>query len=193
MPEPPATKSPHGVRRRMSQMVLPQEAGGPISWDTASEMEAVPEQRRWHRRASGPRPGTKPSGYSGKRGRHPHPAGPDSHRRTGHPDAGQLLRAPASQGGNPTRFDPSSGCECSSAGSSRETAIPVGRQDELTFHNTLTQIFNSVRDLHTGYQLRAYRNHIAYLPFEVASCYVDDQRRYLVTRVVPAHVRRTRV
>ena len=37
----------------------------------------------------------------------------------------------------------------------QETAIPVGRQDELTFHNTLTQIFNSVRDLHTGYQLHA--------------------------------------
>ena len=44
-----------------------------------------------------------------------------------------------------TRFDPSSGCECSSAGSSGETAVPVGEQDELTFHNTLTQIFNSVR------------------------------------------------
>ena len=86
------------------------------------------------------------------------------------------------------RFDPSSGCECSSAGSSRRQTIPADEQDELTFHNTLTQIFNSVRDLHTGYQLpRPYQNNIAYLPFEVAPFYEDDRRRYLVTRVVPGY------
>jgi hypothetical protein len=31
------------------------------------------------------------------------------------------------------------------------TDIPEEEQDELTFHNTLTEIFNSVRDLHTNY------------------------------------------
>src|SRR5262249_31117562 len=70
----------------------------------------------------------------------------------------------------------------------QETDIPVGEQDELTFHNTLTQIFNCVRDLHTSYQLpRPYRDYIAYLPFEVASFSEDGQRRYLVTRVVPGY------
>lgn len=66
--------------------------------------------------------------------------------------------------------------------------IPVDEQDELKFHNTLTQIFNSMRDLHTSYQLpRPYRDYIAYLPFEVAPFYEDNQRRYLVTRVVPGY------
>jgi len=53
----------------------------------------------------------------------------------------------------------------------------------------LTQIFNSVRDLHTSYQLpRPYRDYIAYLPFEVAPFYKDNRRRYLVTRVAPGYV-----
>lgn len=67
--------------------------------------------------------------------------------------------------------------------------IPAEEKDELNFHNTLTEIFNSVRDLHTGYQLpRPYRDYIAYLPFEVAHFYEGDRRRYLVTRVVPGYV-----
>lgn len=65
---------------------------------------------------------------------------------------------------------------------------PAGLQDELAFHNSLTQIFNSVRDLHTGYQLPLpYSSHVAYLPFEVAPFFEDDQRRYLVTRVIPGY------
>jgi subtilisin family serine protease len=64
----------------------------------------------------------------------------------------------------------------------------AGVQDELAFHNSLTQIFNSVRDLHTSYQLPLpYSSHVAYLPFEVAPFYEDNHRRYLVTRVVPGY------
>jgi subtilisin family serine protease len=68
----------------------------------------------------------------------------------------------------------------------QQTDIPVGEEDELPFHNTLTQIFNSVRDLHTVYQLpRPYRDYIAYLPFEVDVFYDEShRRRYLVKRVV---------
>jgi C-terminal processing protease CtpA/Prc/subtilisin family serine protease len=67
----------------------------------------------------------------------------------------------------------------------RETTIPESEQDELAFHNTVTQIFNSVRDLHTSYQLpRPYRDYIAYLPFEVAPFYEGGERRYMVTRVL---------
>jgi len=66
--------------------------------------------------------------------------------------------------------------------------IPISEKDELTFHNTLTEIFNSVRDLHTNYQLpRPYCDYIAYLPFEVAHYLDGDQRRYLVTRVMPGY------
>ena len=70
----------------------------------------------------------------------------------------------------------------------REKTISPNEQDELTFHNTITQIFNSVRDLHTGYQLpRPYRDYFAYLPFEVAPFYEGEQRRYLVTRVLAGY------
>lgn len=59
---------------------------------------------------------------------------------------------------------------------------------ELAFHNKLTQIFNSVRDLHTGYALpRPYRDYIAYVPFEVAAFYENGERRYVVTRVASGY------
>lgn len=70
----------------------------------------------------------------------------------------------------------------------RETTIPESEQDELAFHNIVTQIFNSVRDLHTSYQLpRPYRDYIAYLPFEVAPFYENGERRYMVTRVLAGY------
>ncbi|GAB7552252.1 hypothetical protein NRB_17540 [Novosphingobium sp. 11B] len=63
--------------------------------------------------------------------------------------------------------------------------IPSSQSDELSFHNQITQIFNSVRDLHTNYQLpRPFSDYIAYLPFEVAPFYEDGQRRYIVTRTI---------
>lgn len=71
----------------------------------------------------------------------------------------------------------------------RQVDIPAAEQDELTFHNTLTQIFNSFRDLHTSYQLPSpYRNYIAYLPFELAVFTENNQQHYLVTRTMPGAV-----
>ena len=68
----------------------------------------------------------------------------------------------------------------------QSTEIPAAERDELGFHNTLTQAFNSVRDLHTGYQLpRPYSDYIAYLPFEVAAFQENGRARYMVTRVLP--------
>ena len=189
VPEPPAAKSLHGVRRRMSQMVLPQETGGPISWDIAPE----PGSRlrsQWRRalRASSRRPATKPSGCSAKASKAPLPS------RIGFSSSQQAIQMldnfyvhrPLKEAIHAVR--PIQRLRVLQRRLQQATDIPVGEQDELTFHNTLTQIFNSVRDLHTSYQLpRPYRDYIAYLPFEVAPFYEDGQRRYLVTRVVPGY------
>lgn len=189
VPEPPAAKSLHGVRRRMSQMVLPPETGGPISWDFAPEgVESIVEAV-----AAAP-PGEQP------------PAGDKSLRLFRESVEGTLtqqdrilivaqaiqmldnfyVHRPLKEAIHAVR--PIQRLRVLQRRLQQETDIPVGEQDELTFHNTLTQIFNSVRDLHTSYQLpRPYRDYIAYLPFEVASFYEDGQRRYLVTRVVPGY------
>ena len=58
---------------------------------------------------------------------------------------------------------------------------------EVAFHAELTNIFNSLRDLHTGYGLPVpYRFRVAWLPFLVEECYEGEppRRAYLVTRVV---------
>ena len=189
VPEPPATKSLHGIRRRMSQLVLPQETGGPISWDTAPEtVELIVEAV-----AAAP-PGEQP------------PAGDKTLRLFRESVEGTLtqqdrilivaqaiqmldnfyVHRPLKEAIHAVR--PIQRLRVLQRHLQQATDIPVGEQDELTFHNTLTQIFNSVRDLHTGYQLpRPYRDYIAYLPFEVASFYEDGQRRYLVTRVMPGY------
>lgn len=71
----------------------------------------------------------------------------------------------------------------------QQVDIPSRQTDELTFHNQITQIFNSVRDLHTNYQLpRPFSDYIAFLPFEVGAFFEGERRRYLVTRVVKGHV-----
>jgi hypothetical protein len=55
---------------------------------------------------------------------------------------------------------------------------------DLRFHNEMTQIFVSLRDLHTNYLLPSpYRGKIAFLPFLVEAYYEGDQRKYLVSRV----------
>lgn len=57
--------------------------------------------------------------------------------------------------------------------------------NELRFHNQMTEIFVSVRDLHTNYLLPSpYRDRIAYLPFLVEEYWEDSQRRYIVSKVV---------
>jgi len=54
----------------------------------------------------------------------------------------------------------------------------------IAFHREMTEIFTSVRDLHTVYLLPSpYRRLTATLPFAVEECFDDDGRRhYLVTK-----------
>lgn len=57
-------------------------------------------------------------------------------------------------------------------------------ESDLEFHRELTQIFMSVRDLHTNYILPAPFNRMrALLPFLIESFQEDGQAHYLVTRV----------
>lgn len=56
---------------------------------------------------------------------------------------------------------------------------------DLAFHNELTAIFNSVRDLHTNYLLpEPFSEIVAVLPFQVEAYWKKGQRKYLVTHVV---------
>ena len=62
-----------------------------------------------------------------------------------------------------------------------ETALP----SELSFHNELTEIFTSTRDLHTNYLLpRPYRDRTAFLPFMVEEYKEDGEAHYVVSKVV---------
>jgi hypothetical protein len=56
---------------------------------------------------------------------------------------------------------------------------------EWIFHSEITDIFNSVRDLHTSYHLpQPYAGKLAYLPFKIEECTSDQGSQYLVTHVV---------
>jgi hypothetical protein len=58
-----------------------------------------------------------------------------------------------------------------------------GIESDFDFHNEMTEIFNSVRDLHTNYVLPApFPNRISYLPFQVEACWKDGARSYIVSR-----------
>lgn len=61
----------------------------------------------------------------------------------------------------------------------------LGRE-ELRFHNILTDIFTSNRDLHTNYLLpQPYQDYTAFLPFLVRPYFESvGRRRYLVTQVI---------
>lgn len=68
--------------------------------------------------------------------------------------------------------------------------------DELAFHNEMTRIFSSVRDLHTVYLLpRPYQQYRAVLPFLVEECFEEEDDllapHYVVTRVAPDAVHPT--
>ena len=64
----------------------------------------------------------------------------------------------------------------------------VSGKEELAFHNQVTSVFISVRDLHTNYLLPSpYRDYIAYLPFSVSAFYEEGVRKYLVTRIMPGY------
>ena len=66
---------------------------------------------------------------------------------------------------------------------SRQTTDTMG--PERKFHAEMSAIFHSVRDLHTNYLLPApYAGQIAFLPFLVEECLVDDVPQYLVTYIV---------
>jgi len=59
-----------------------------------------------------------------------------------------------------------------------------GLEADLRFHNEMTDIFVSVRDLHTNYLLPTpFANHTAYLPFLVEEYYENGRRRYTASKV----------
>jgi C-terminal processing protease CtpA/Prc len=62
---------------------------------------------------------------------------------------------------------------------------------DIIFHNEMTEIFTSLRDLHTNYLLaEPYAGHVAYLPFLIEEyCDERDQSRYIVSRVVDGFAR----
>lgn len=188
LPEPRPTNPLHGVRRRMSQLVLPPETDGPFSWD----LEAADQS-------------TDPTAPIAPAGEQP-PANDKTLRTFRETVEGTLtqqdrilivdqaiqmldnfyVHRPFKEAIHGVR--PIQRLQVLRRRLQQEANIPASEQDELMFHNTLMQIFYSVRDLHTSYQLpRPYRDYIAYLPFEVAPFYENDRRRYLVTRVIPGY------
>ncbi len=183
--EPPRTKPVHGINRRQSQLVLPKSTDGPISWETVAEApdiaahamsgEQLPPGDRTLRSFRESVEGTLTQ--------------QDRILIVG--QAIQMLdnfyvHRPLKEAIHAVR--PIQRLRVLQRRLLQESNIPANEQDELAFHNTLTQVFNSVRDLHTNYQLpRPYRDFIAYLPFEVAPFYEGGVRRYLVTRTLPGH------
>jgi hypothetical protein len=58
------------------------------------------------------------------------------------------------------------------------------KMSEISFHNEMTTIFTSTRDLHTNYNLpMPYNDKIAFLPFQIEEFFVDEQRKYIVSRL----------
>jgi DNA/RNA endonuclease G (NUC1)/C-terminal processing protease CtpA/Prc len=59
-------------------------------------------------------------------------------------------------------------------------------ESEISFHNELTDIFTSLRDLHTNYLLPDYFARAgAFLPFRVKHCWENGSRVYIVTETMP--------
>jgi hypothetical protein len=66
-----------------------------------------------------------------------------------------------------------------------ERQTPATMPPEWMFHAELSEIFHSVRDLHTNYLLPApFAGKIAYLPFEVEEYFSGADRHYVVARMV---------
>jgi hypothetical protein len=56
---------------------------------------------------------------------------------------------------------------------------------EIEFHDELSRIFNSLRDLHTVYRLPfPFRGRVAWLPFLVEECWEKGYRKYIVSKLV---------
>lgn len=192
-PEVTAAKPLQGVRRRSGQLVLPDEIKGPISWDAAPEVgPQTPAHGLETSEVAAAPPGEQP------------PANDKTLQHFRSSVEGTLtqqdrilivdqaihmldsfyVHRPLKEAIHAVR--PIQRLRVLLRRMQQSANIPVEEKDELIFHNTLTEIFNSVRDLHTNYLLPGpYRNYIAYLPFEVAPFFEDDRRRYLVTRVMP--------
>lgn len=67
-----------------------------------------------------------------------------------------------------------------------DSAPEVLQPGEIEFHREMTDIFNSVRDLHTNYLLPApFRGKAAFLPFMIEDYIENGKRRYLVSHVAP--------
>ncbi|WP_206062100.1 S41 family peptidase [Nonomuraea basaltis] len=73
----------------------------------------------------------------------------------------------------------------------RLLGLRLNRQTETTmdpewrFHTELSEIFHSVRDLHTNYLLpQPFSSKIAYLPYQIEEFYQGEDRHYVVTRIV---------
>lgn len=63
---------------------------------------------------------------------------------------------------------------------------------EIAFHHEMTEIFTSVRDLHTNYILPAHFSRMtAFLPFRVEACFEGGQRKYIVSKTVQGFSHRT--
>jgi C-terminal processing protease CtpA/Prc len=67
-----------------------------------------------------------------------------------------------------------------------QTIDPQTLPPEVTFHRELTEIFTSLRDLHTNYLLPyPFGGMVAFLPFMVEDYLEGGQRRYLVSHIAP--------
>jgi hypothetical protein len=56
---------------------------------------------------------------------------------------------------------------------------------EIQFHNEMTEIFTSLRDLHTNYLLPApFRDKVAYLPFLIEEYYENGEPKYIVSKLI---------
>jgi Peptidase family S41 len=59
------------------------------------------------------------------------------------------------------------------------------KMSEVSFHNEMTRIFTSLRDLHANYMLPLpYGNKTAFLPFQIEEYSEGKQRKYIVSRLV---------
>lgn len=65
-----------------------------------------------------------------------------------------------------------------------QTTAPEALPAEVTFHREMTEIFTSVRDLHTNYLLPApFNGMVAFLPFMVEDYIEGGRRKYLVSHI----------
>lgn len=85
----------------------------------------------------------------------------------------RLAAAAAAAGGG-------TGAGTGTGGTQSETLPPAA-----TFHAEMSEIFHSMRDLHTNYLLPPpFAGQVAFLPFLVEEFHTDDGPRYLVTKVM---------